>query len=200
MNYLKFIMCAISLVSVAGCDIFNTRNPEEPDTGRSSFQPPTQPSVVVSNLKNAIGEKNIDNYLLCLSGSTVDSTNVKFIFQPSVEGNTLFPGIFENWGIDNEKKYFNSLKSKMPADVNPLIVLKNERFGVSQPDSVVVSYEYYIKINFIDNSIGSEYSGTMQLTMIPQKNGLWSIYRWQDIKSQADTADSWSILKGNMIN
>lgn len=201
MKYGIIYIFTLSVVVLAGCDIFGTRSPEEPDTGRSSFQPPTQPSIVISNFKNAVSEKNIDNYLLCFSGSSVDSSIGKFVFQPSVEGNSLFPGLFENWGMDNERKYFNSLKSKLPAEVNPVILLKNEIYGVSQPDSVVISYEYYMKLNFIDNSIEKEYSGTMQLTLIPQNNGLWSIFRWQDIKSQNDTIDAtWSKLKGRMIN
>lgn len=201
MREAKYIVLLLFILLIQGCDLFNTRTPEDPDTGRSTFQPPTQPSIVVSNFRNAISEKNIDNYLLCFSDNSVDSSIGKFIFHPSVDASTLYPGLFDNWGSENERKYFNSLKSRLPSDINPIILFKNESYGISQPDSVVITYKYYLKLNFVDNSIDKEYAGTIQLTLVSQKNGLWSIFRWQDIKSPNDTIDAtWSKLKGQMIN
>ena len=61
------ILC---FVLVAGC---STRTPEAPDTGRSTYFPPTSPATVLSNLRYAVLEKNTENFMLCLSDQSTRS-------------------------------------------------------------------------------------------------------------------------------
>ena len=48
MRTVAFVLAAV--LTVAGCDIFQTREPQEPNAGTSTFEPPVTPDAVLRNL------------------------------------------------------------------------------------------------------------------------------------------------------
>ncbi len=189
------------LIFIGGCDMFKTRNPETPDTGRSSFLPPTGPDIVISNFVNAIEQKNTENYVACFSNpKTGDEGNI-YIFSASADATARYPGLFDTWNIDSERGYFNSLVSQIPTEISPVLMLTNNRFDILSPDSAVYIADYLLFIDFVETNYPKKYSGTFQLSIAPHSSGNWSIYNWQDIKKNNDTIPStWSILKGQFSN
>lgn len=182
------------------CDWFATREPEDPDTGRSSFQPPTSADIVVSNFVNSLYEKNADNFLSCLADST-QTASFSYLFLPSAEANALFSSIFSQWERDSERQWATSMITSIESGVNPDMRLTNSRFEVLLPDSAVHISDYYLVVNHNIETIPEKFAGTMQLTLRHDANGLWSISRWIDTKAQNDSIpDTWSILKAQFFN
>jgi hypothetical protein len=180
------------------CNLFTTRTPETPDTGKSSFQLPTSANIVISNFKNSVIEKNIDNYIQCFADTALNDKR-NYVFTASSEAYALFGPLFQYWNINSERQYFNSLINKIPVDNVPNIIFTNSRFDVFM-DSVVFTSDYYLSFNVTNSTIIKKYAGLLQFSLSPKPSGLWSIYQWIDSSpSGNDTIKStWSILKAQI--
>jgi len=198
-NQLKILILFLMALLIVSCELFTTRNPEEPDTGKSSFVPPTSPNIVISNFISAIVEKNVENYISCLS-DTSSSDKYPFYFKPTANAFALYSSIFQSWNNFNERNYFNKLISAMPSDINPMISFENSRFEILMPDSAVFVADYELKVEHLLTSIDKNFKGTLQFTIFPRDNGLWIIKTWYDLQNQTDSIKSWSFLKAQMAN
>ncbi len=194
------LFALICTLFLAGCNLFETRSPEEPDTGKSNFVPPTEPEIVVSNFANAFIEKNTSNYTSCFSDTSLTDAE-SFEFIPSTGALSQYPSLFLSWDTYSERQYFNSLSAKLPEGISPHLSLSNMEYD-KHPDSVIFAAEYIINIEQFETSSPSAYAGTIQLTITPRSNGTWSIRRWRDAPPpQGDTIqNTWSILKAEYYN
>jgi hypothetical protein len=199
--YLKLSFLFLILFTITACDLFSTRSPEEPNTGKSSNQPATSPSIVISNFIYSIEEKNTQNYLSCLL-ETGESTTQSYNFIPSSEALAQYFDIFKDWGIDKERQYFTNFLTKINTEVAPSLVLSNDRFDVLLPDSAVYIANYKLIISPNIQSLQNEYLGTLQFTIIPNNTGLWNISKWTDISITVNDTlkPSWSFLKAQLSN
>ncbi len=183
-------------VFFSGCELFKTRNPESPDTGKSNYLQPTSADIVLTNFTNAIEDKNAENYIACFSDSTsLHDRNYQFI--PSPDAITRYPGIFDNWNKASENRFFYALKSNIPENVSPNLELKNFPFqyDLSQPDSAIYTSEYYLTVSNNIPGIPTVFTGTLQFTIHRNSNGYWYIQKWIDTNPSNDTNQTWSILK-----
>lgn len=192
----KLIVVFIFGFFLSACDLFELREPEEPDTGRANFEPPTSPAIVIANLQNAIKERNVENYIACLSDTSQQDLNY-FKFIPSSDAMSLYSSVFQYWNLYSERAYLNKLFSSLPIDIVPDIKLINSKFDIMLPDSAVFIADYSIYINQNKSVDEQLFQGTMQLILTPRNNGLWSIKMWFDfqLKSDTTTSNTWSILK-----
>jgi hypothetical protein len=183
------------LLLVVSCNLFTTRSPQTPDTGKSTFQLPTSADIVILNLKNAVIEKNIDNYIQCFADTALADTR-SYIFFASSEANALYSSFFLNWNINSERQYFNSLINKTPVDNVPEIIFSNSQYYVF-PDSTFFSSDYYIYVNHTAQAISKKFSGTLQFSLSHRPSGLWSIYRWTDSSPSGNDSikTTWSMMK-----
>lgn len=195
----QFIILFIFALIIQSCDFLTTRTPEIPDTGGSSFNVPLEPETVINNFKSAVNEKNMQNYLQCFSDSNRNKTG--FYFIPTAEVMAIYPSIFQNWSIENEKRYFSSMINTMANEVYPELTFFANSFHSKLPDSAVFISDYHLKIRTKSNSVPDEYKGRIQLTITIDKSGLWSISRWIDSKLHADSINStWSLAKALFSN
>lgn len=177
-----------------------TRTPEEPTGSRGTFIPPTTPSIVVENMRNAIAEKNTENFMLCLADVTVRST-FAYSFEPSAEARARYQTLFDSWTTDKERQAFLSMVARLPSDRAPMLDLLSPTVNFSSPDSVVYVTDYQLQVEHDIESVPKVLTGTMVLTITPEKSGLWSISRWRDARRVADTLENtWSILKATLTN
>ncbi len=198
---MKRIIYTISFVLtllLVSCEWFTAREPEKPDSGTSNFEPPTDYSIVISNFKNAISEKNLENYLACLADESKDKFG--FSFNPSARAQAQYPSLFLDWGVTDENQSFNSLINSMEKPVNPRLNLYYEADGFEnkQPDSAVFAADYILKIDHNVESIPADrFGGSLHLTIRRNKSGLWSIYRWLDQQSSVNDSieNTWSEMK-----
>lgn len=198
---MHILIILIFLCTLAGCDIFSTRNPEQPDLGKSSFIPPTEPSIVILNLETAFREKNIDSYMNCLYSDSENENN-EFKFHASIDAQTQFPSTFTNWGSYEERRFLSSFFSDFSDDLYPSISWINKQPIQETADSAVYTSDYYLLAPGNDNSIPKEYAGRLQITMKHRNNGLYYISRWIDINVQTidSVKNTFSILKGFYYN
>lgn len=196
---MKFLIAILSLSLVlAGCDAFSTRNPEEPNTSVGSYIPPTSYDVVIFNLKNAMTEKNLDNYMNCFSDSVV-SKLPNYRFYP--DGQTLAqnPNLFELWSVRDEEKFFTFLSSNITDGTTPNLNFVNEDFQVFQ-DSIIYNSDYFFNFELTNDVNNDTYTGSMRLVLKNNSNGFWYITSWYDfINTEQETNLTWSFLKSKYI-
>lgn len=168
------------------CNIFETRTPEPPSQQSSQFIQPVTPDIVFQNMKNAIEDYNVDNYIRCLADPEI--TNKTFRFIPAaVTG--IDRAIFNNWTIESERQYLINLGK--PPYGKATLLLTNRRDVFVSSDSVVINYDYSLFYPRTNQNYNA--NGNAQFYLSVDRNGNWSIYRWEDFNtSQAIT---WTYLK-----
>jgi len=200
-DFKEMIMLLLMVVSFSiilqSCGIFETRDPESPTDDKSSYLPPTSANIVISNFINAIQEKNTENYIANFSANTND---FPYSFQPTANAYAIYTSLFETWDIDDERRSFLAMISNLSEETKPVLAISNQKFDVLSPDSAVFIADYILNLSHNLGSIDTDFSGTLQFTIIPKSDGLWYIQRWVDIKTQLDSLESWSILKAVFAN
>ena len=191
-------MCtALLLLAATGC---STRTPETPTGTRGTFEPPTSPAIVLSNLRNALAERNTENFMLCLSDASTRSSYA-YRFEPSAEVRARYQSMFDAWTLNSERQAFLSLVSRMPPEVRPSLDISSATVAFSSPDSTVYVTDYVLTANHGVASVPTSLRGTMSVTITPERSGLWSIATWRDARRPADTVEAtWSLLKAALSN
>jgi hypothetical protein len=179
-------------LTLSGCGILETRAPEPPAQTSSTFIPPTSPSMVIDNLINAISERNTDNYIRCLADSNF--SDKKFLFVPTQEALSKYALQFNSWSISSEREYFENLKSQTPSTASALLFFSSQKFESVQSDSALFTGAYDLVFQHNKSGVPQEAKGTLQFYMATDRNKLWMIYRWVDLKTGSDF--TWSELKG----
>ena len=181
---------------IASC---STRTPEEPTGSRGTYEPPTSPTIVISNFRYAVIEKNTQNFMLCLAAPA--RSKFPYYFEPSSEAGARFQAVFSSWSITKEQQAFLSMTSRLSSDINPDLVFENSNVAFSSPDSTVWVSDYILTAQLGIASIPTVLNGTIVFSITPESSGLWSISRWSDAKRPTDTVEStWSLLKAQLAN
>ncbi len=189
MKSLLIIFIGMLLV---GCDIFKTRTPEEPIQSKNIWIPATTVDILLENLKNSLSDKSTENYLRCLIDPGLTGRNFNFI--PATESYTSYPEIFNNWSLQNERAYFENLKSKIQHADGVILSIFNEDRGSIQGDSILFSGDYLLIVNHSIDNFPKEFQGHLQFTLFRNLKGEWAIMSWKD--SKKSNYSTWSDLKG----
>jgi hypothetical protein len=171
------------LVCAAGCDIFQTRDPEPPTQSTSTFEPPVTPEAVLHNLTSAVRENNVDNYLRCF----VDTTFRPFDFVPSQDVRSNF----SVWTLEDERRYFRSMGATI--DGTPLLTSAIQNTTFYADSTYNVNYSLYFPHR--DASAPKFVRGNMQLHLAIDAQGRWGIDQWRDNKLPSTADSTWSYLK-----
>lgn len=178
-----------------GCDIFETRTPEPPNQGGSSFLPPTSVDMALTNLKNAISERNSTNYLRCFV-DTLNSSR-RFDYIPTSTALARFPTVFSRWTLRSEQSYFENLKAIMQTTATSSLTLTGS-FQLVASDSAVYNADYQLTFQHGISGIPETVRGHLQFTLATDRNKIWSIFQWIDTSIGQEA--SWSELKGRFGN
>ena len=185
------LLSALVLLAVSGgCRLFEPREPEPPTQSSGNFVPPTLPEIVISNLQNAIAEKNLENYMSCFADPT-RSSHV-FSFNPAASFTTLR----SPWAYSDERNHFQELITQgLPAGFSSLIL--RLKFSSISSDSVIYSYDYTFTFETKpENTFPSTASGNLQFTLGLESNNWWVIYYWKDNDDPNTPGITWSAFKG----
>jgi len=183
--YWKILLITI-LLTLAGCDIFQVRDPEIPTDTRSGYIVPVQPGDVIQNLITAFRERNVNDYRKNFAEGPPIVDQV-FYFVPSGNVVSSFPS---EWFISEEFQYFNNLISSTP-DVPINLSFTGEQFDI-QADSAIYSAGYSLSVP-VQNADSQIFEGSLKFTMTIDNNSTWVIYFWEDIA--LPEKNSWSELK-----
>ena len=177
------ISATIILLTITGCNIFDTRDPELPTSSTSTFEPPVTPETVLRNLRASISESNPDNYLRCF----VDTTQHPYVFIPSGD---LLPN-FPQWTLVEENRYFRSMGSRLDGAAALSDSVQNANFF--SDSTFTIRYSLYFPHS--DLQAPRFVQGTMLIHMVTDPQGRWAIDRWEDIRSPGSADSTWSYLK-----
>lgn len=179
-----------------GCSLFEPRDPEDPSRSSSNFVPPTRPEIVITNLQNAVAEKNADNYVACFADPA--RSNHSFRFTPTAEATAQYPGIMSDWSITDEMEYFRALVARSdPGRFSNLILVEQSRIVTA--DSVMYNFDYELTFEHNDPGFPTTVSGNLQFSLAPDNSSFWSIYQWSDFAVGGNEV-TWSMMKGRFSN
>lgn len=173
------------LLFAAGCDFFQTRDPASPSQGTSCNLTPDFHDIVLKNLGCAIMESNTDNYIRCF----VDPALQTYVFEPSPEEQPKFT----QWNLDAERRYYQNSMSNLngtPSFTDSIYTI--DRIN-GPPATAVYTMRYTLFIPHQDPRAPKFVQGNMELYFREDSLHRWSIYRWVDKKTTADS--TWSYLK-----
>lgn len=182
---LRIFIISLALISIAGCELFEPRDPEPPTSGGLNFPPANSPDILFQNFINAHREKVIDYYLACLVDEVTLSES--YIFVPSSGAVNKYPSL-SDWDKNSERIFFNNIISQS-GESQIILSLENEQsstFG----DSASYSYDYSISLP----SSQETFEGSARFVIHTDSRNIWFITRWEDY--QVEDKLSWSDLKG----
>lgn len=190
---LVFIL--FGLVIVIACESpFSIREPEAPKTVRSTWVPPYSPDLVLTNMKNAISERNVENYVRCLIDTAYSQRN--FLFEPSPDVAATHPVIFSVWSQIAEQNLMQQVNSLVPSDSIFYVNFIEEGTDIISADSAVFNRSYHLEVHHTEGNIPSVFEGYSQFWIAPDDRGEWAIYRWID--NNSNTLPTWSSLKASI--
>jgi hypothetical protein len=185
------ILCSL-LVLLSCTNPFATRDPEPPadNTSSAHFDQPFSPEVVLENLRYAIVEKNLTNYMRCfIDTSIVRNVNYHFIPEPSADAEK-----FISWGLMDEETYLRTVfftAGQIQADQFGSVVFNTITSSIDSVQSDL--FEYALQVSGGDSL--EIYTGRMRLRLIKNDNALWGIYRWEDYPPESGGSATWSQMK-----
>lgn len=179
------IVFYIIILFISGCNIFETRDPEEPNQRGSSFVPATTPDILFNNFSKSFDEKVVENYLSCFADPATLERPFRFIASPGAVDQ--FPGLI-NWDLSSERIYFKNIVSQS-GEQNMSLVLSDQLSNVLG-DSAIYFYNYSLSLPFADQ----EYKGSLEFTIHLDSRSQWFITTWKDFNQSG--YPSWSELKG----
>ena len=187
------ILAGFTVIALlAGCNIFDTRDPEPPSQSSSSYVPATEPSLVFSNMSNAFRDLNSLNYLKSFADSSTAGRG--FSFEPTPQAKVKYTGVFLAWNRQSEQQYFDNLRSKIPAGSTATLV-----FALSvqslQSDSAQYEATYTLTAPHSVAAVAKVASGKAQFVLLADRSRNWVIWRWVDLPAGTNTF-AWSDLKG----
>lgn len=174
-----------------GCDIFTTRPPETPDVPRFNYLQPVDVNSVITNMINSITTKSTQYYLKSFSDSSKNGKSFQYI--ANAEAVSKYASLVSGWSLKDEEQYLNNIINKIPKESSINIILDDQQL-VSFGDSAYLSANYNVTVPHNIQGLSNIYSGKLQFKFIRDKQQLWTIYQWQDIKS--GEISTWSELKG----
>lgn len=189
------ILLTASCILLSGCGLFETRDPEPPTSGSSTFVPPTSPDLVLENLQNAVAEQSTENFLRCL----VDTLNSdqRYEFIPTAASAGRYASTFASWSLQSERAWFAAMKAFAEDDASSSLVLAGE-FSVIAADSAIYEGSYDFTFRHGVSNLAETVRGSLQFIMHSNRNSIWSITRWTDFPITDET--SWSEWKGRFAN
>jgi hypothetical protein len=195
MNGPRTYILILSCCFANACGLFETRTPEKPTTGSSTFIPPTTPDVVLMNLRSAVSEMNTENYMRCL----VDTMNSpqRFQFIPAAAAAGRYPTIFAGWSLQSERSYFSSLKA-IATDRGTSSLQLAGSFSLIGADSAIYNGDYTLTIPHGLTGVTETVRGNVQFTLALNRSSFWNITAWTDTPVANEV--SWSEWKGRFAN
>jgi hypothetical protein len=183
----------LAVVWVTCTNPFATRSVEKPITDKNSdiFDQPTSCEVVLSNLRNALLQQNVSNYMSCfIDTSLVQSFD--FRFKPD---DSFPPERFQGWSLRDEENYLRNVFTAARTigfEYADLAAISFTPISAGI-DSVQTSpFAYLLRVEL--DSV-TAYAGIARMKLVKNSNSLWAIYYWEDTRNSESNPNTWSLLK-----
>jgi len=185
-------LACFAFLSLGCANPFTTREPEEPEANSSNFITPTTPDIVFVNLQLAVQERNVENYIRSFVDTTRSANRFTFVPDPAVAANN--PGVFQNWQLLDERRYFSQLLQATPADSTlTLRFVEVSRTETANQAVFTQNYIFFVNHTRQQSGVPIEFRGQSRFSLEKDATGTWAIYLWEDFANDRDI--SWSELK-----
>lgn len=170
--------------TLAACDVFSTRTPEDPISEAGTFTQPDAPDLVVDNLQAAIAELNTANYRRSLAE---DMT-----FEPTAVAQARDPSLWASWSRIEEVSAFTTLAEAASQSTGHSLRLEDTAAELSDT-RFTLDATYVLVIRHRRPTVPDTVQGRLVWQIEQGADGLWALRRWTD-QELGNTA-SWSDLK-----
>jgi hypothetical protein len=184
---------SIAVVMVCCTNPFTTRSGEKPAIDQNSdiFDQPTSCEDVLSNLRYALIQKNVSNYMSCFIDTSLVQSFV-YRFKPD---ESFTSERFQGWSLTDEENYFRNVFTEATSVSFEYVDAKNITFTPISAaiDSVQTSpfvYELQVQLDSL-----ASFSGIARMKLVKNSNSLWAIYYWEDMRNAESNPNTWSLLK-----
>jgi hypothetical protein len=177
---------AAALFLPGGCDLFQTRDPVVATGDDSIWVQPTEPEIIVENLRNAFEEAIFNDYTRTFTDDFVFIPDQSDVAQLEID----FPGqpIYDGWNRAVETDVAETIRGA----VDSVRVAFEEPILEDLPEGVLLKYEYVLAL-FADADSTFYEGEAWFLTRVAA--GEYRIAEWSDVAS-SPTRPSWGLLKG----
>ena len=182
---MAMVLCMLVLTSC-----LKTREVEPPVVGSSDWVSPTDYTILLGNMEQAVGDRNVQNYLRCFiqdSFRYVPST-------PSYTGNEI---LWDDWSLQDEQNWFNNVISDLGITSGNQVVFSEVDIQSFSSDSLRYIGDYDLVMNHRDTSLTVRFKGQLEFLMKVNEFNEWEISRWIDYETAIDS--SVSRLKLNYV-
>lgn len=183
------IALLVSLFLFSSCDLFETREAQRPNTSSDNFPPSTTPEVLISNFLLSYKVKDENAYARCFYSNTGSGASYNFI--PASGARESYPVFAEEWGIDQEVRFFRNLIARVLEGGNINIVLSDSS-SINYGDSLLFTARYSILVP--EQNQTSSFNGQFEMKLVADERLIWKIFRWLDIRTGVYL--TWSDMKG----
>ncbi|WP_456407622.1 hypothetical protein [Caldithrix abyssi] len=205
----KYLILLIGGILLTCTNPFTTREgqveaPENFSPGQNgTYDPAVNPELVFVNLKKALQDKNIAEYMKCFIPQTLEGQPHSFLFIPEQHFVNEFAR--QPWTLNDEQNYFTQLVQSQLSGYPKLDLILAEGNEIPlnpiTPTSVNDSLEsgsvkYNLRISFSPDS-SKTYSGLLQFRLFKSRTPpeVWYIYFWQDNALNQNYDGTWTALK-----
>ncbi len=165
-------MTILLVLLVAGCGIFETREPDEPDGSSNGGDIALSTSEVFEYMQNAFNSRDQELYLGVVHENFISVTTGSFADE------------FGEWTFNQENNFIYSLFSPAILPTDSILSLDFPDLTIPtnpDPDTAFVYDQLYLlEIHSTDSTLANRYSGRMDITLFRDLDGGWRITRWVD--------------------
>lgn len=178
-----FLVLPTLLILLLSCNLFDTRDAEEPEGKVNWNLFPITPFQTLENLDYAYNfNENIDRY------GSILSDEFEFHFDSQdIQDYNLPP----YWG----KLMETEMRSLLDKDISLDMQQNEESEDIIQSESAVLYRDYQLILTRLSGT--SFFAGSMTLYLQRENDGFWRIYRWEDFRTDNDV--TWGRLKYEYI-
>ncbi len=184
---LRFTVIATALLlaaTLAACDVFAPRSPEDPINEAGTFTQPDTPDLVVDNLQAAIAEMNTANYRRSLGEDLA--------FEPTALAKARDPSLWASWSRTEEVSYFTTLAEAARQSAGHLLRLEDTTTELGDTH-FTLDAAYVLIVQHRRPDVPDTLQGRLIWEIEQGDDGLWSLRRWTD--QELGNSPSWSDLK-----
>lgn len=192
---IRAVLLALLSFSVLSCNLFQTREPENPVSENQTLPIAYTKEILYANIKLSIEQRNLQEYGNLFSDTATHPH--RFVFIPSQSSGARYASVFSSWDRTMETEWFRKATSAVSSTSSiQFQVTSAPQIVPFQGDSAIITFDYllFIPHNRSDVKV-QQFVGRCELAVAPDRNPpIWRIYRWIDFETKKDS--SWSELKG----
>ncbi|RPH92131.1 hypothetical protein EHM69_13215 [candidate division KSB1 bacterium] len=186
MRITHLLIIAILLFGLTGCDLFSTRDPESPVSGRNTWETPRIPMDVLDNMRAALIERDAVNYLRSFSSTL-------FHFEADAVALSRDPAL-AGWDYADESQHINRLFSEGTLSGDSMLSVIFTTPEVTMiGDSAQIHSLYELAAGVALSGVPHRFAGTADFTLRVGGDGYWQIERWRDTRTEDEA--TWSDFK-----